>query len=235
VFLTFADNPVFSGNSILSFIVNLKTILPEWVSVGFSAATGVKTELHTLLSWSFSSSLEAGNTPPNNIGHGDGKNKMGMVIGIAVSLGLVSCALGLLWSICWRKRVGRNTEDFGDDGSIEDEFEKGTGPRKFTYRELLRATNEFIEEGKLGEGGFGGVYKGLLSESNTEVAIKMVSKRSKQGKKEYISEVNIISRLRHRNLVQLIGWCHEKMSYFLCTSTCLMEALILIYLEKRLR
>ena len=210
VFLTFADNPVFSGNSILSYIVNLKTILPEWVSVGFSAATGVKTELHTLLSWSFSSSLEAGNTPPNNIGHGDGKNKMGMVIGIAVSLGLVSCALGLLWSICWRKRVRRNTEDFGDDGSIEDEFEKGTGPRKFTYRELLRATNEFIEEGKLGEGGFGGVYKGLLSESNTEVAIKMVSKRSKQGKKEYISEVNIISRLRHRNLVQLIGWCHEK-------------------------
>uniref|UniRef100_A0A2N9FY46 non-specific serine/threonine protein kinase n=1 Tax=Fagus sylvatica TaxID=28930 RepID=A0A2N9FY46_FAGSY len=123
VFLTFADNPVFSGNSILSFIVNLKTILPEWVSVGFSAATGVKTELHTLLSWSFSSSLEAGNTPPNNIGDGDQKNKMG---------------------------VGRNTEDFGDDGSIEDEFEKGTGPRKFTYRELLVQQTNLLKKGSLG-------------------------------------------------------------------------------------
>ena len=62
----------------------------------------------------------------------------------------------------------------------------------------------------LKEGGFGGVYKGLLSESNAEVVVKRVSKGSKQGKNEYISKVMIISRLRHRNLVQLIGWCHEQ-------------------------
>ena len=49
----------------------------------------------------------------------------------------------------------------------------------------------------------------MLSESNVEVAVKRVSEGSKQGRKEYISEVKIISRLRHRNLVQLIGWCHE--------------------------
>ncbi|TVU49169.1 hypothetical protein EJB05_00465, partial [Eragrostis curvula] len=62
---------------------------------------------------------------------------------------------------------------------------------------------------KLGEGGFGSVYKGYLKEtSHQAVAIKRVSKGSKQGRKEYASEVRIISRLRHRNLVQLIGWCH---------------------------
>ena len=62
----------------------------------------------------------------------------------------------------------------------------------------------------LNEGGFGGVYKGSLSESIVEVAVKRVSKGSKQGKKEYKSEVKIIGHLRHRNLVQLIGWCHEQ-------------------------
>jgi serine/threonine protein kinase len=132
------------------------------------------------------------------------------VIGLAVSSGVVSGALGLLWFICWRKRAGGNIKDFEDDDDMDDEFEKGTGPKRFTYYELLRATNNFAEGGMLGEGGFGGVYKGLLSESNIEVAVKRVSKGSKQGKKEYISEVKIISRLRHKNLVQLIGWCHEQ-------------------------
>ncbi|KAL4637797.1 hypothetical protein ACB092_03G102100, partial [Castanea dentata] len=217
VFLTYATEPPIS----LSSIVDL-TILPEWVSVGFSATTGSSIELHTILSWSFNSTLEAGDvsTPPNkteggftetnNTGNGSTKNKSGLIIGLAVSSGVVSCGIGLLWFICWRKRAGGNTEDSGDDGNMDDEFEIGTGPRRFTYRELLNATNNFAERGKLGEGGFGGVYKGLFSESNVEVAVKRVSKGSKQGKKEYKSEVKIISRLRHRNLVQLIGWCHEQ-------------------------
>ncbi|KAF3948266.1 hypothetical protein CMV_025717 [Castanea mollissima] len=205
VFLTYATEPAYSWNSSLSYIVDL-TILPEWVSVGFSATTGLSIELHTILSWSFNSTLEAGFTT----GNGSTKNKSGLIIGLAVSSGVVSCGIGLLWFFCWRKRAGGNTEDSGDDDNMDDEFEKGTGPRRFTYRELLNATNNFAERGKLGEGGFGGVYKGLLSESNMEVAVKRVSKGSKQGKKEYMSEVKIISRLRHRNLVQLIGWCHEQ-------------------------
>ncbi|KAM3705385.1 hypothetical protein ACJW31_03G075800 [Castanea mollissima] len=198
VFLTYATEPPIS----LSSIVDL-TILPEWVSVGFSATTGMSIELHTILSWSFNSTLEAGR-------NGSTKKNLALIICLAVSSGVVSCGIGLLWFICWRKRAGGNTEDSDDDGNMDDEFEIGTGPRRFTYRELLNATNNFAERGKLGEGGFGGVYKGLLSESNVEVAVKRVSKGSKQGKKEYKSEVKIISRLRHRNLVQLIGWCHEQ-------------------------
>jgi serine/threonine protein kinase len=218
VFLTFAG----SGNYNLSCIVNLSSILPERVSVGFSAATGTLSELHTILSWSFNSTLEVKDelTLPNKTGGGfdqtsnttDGnkKNKLGLVIGLAVSSGVVSGALGLLWFICWRKRAGGNIKDFEDDDDMDDEFEKGTGPKRFTYNELLRATDNFAEKGMLGEGAFGRVYKGLLSESNIEVAVKKVSEESKQGKKEYISEVKIISRLRHKNLVQLIGWCHEQ-------------------------
>ncbi|KAM4108860.1 hypothetical protein ACB094_03G077300 [Castanea mollissima] len=201
VFLTFADNPVFNGNSSLSYTVNL-TFLPEWVSVGLSAATGVSIETHTIHSWSFNSTSD-----PND---GNRKKKLALIIGLALSFGSVSCALALLWFICWRKRANGSTQNFGDDVCMDIEFEKGTGPKSFTYREIIHATNNFAEGGKLGEGGFGGVYKGLLSESNTEVAVKRVSKGSKQGKKEYISEVTIISRLRHKNLVQLIGWCHEQ-------------------------
>ncbi|GKV26634.1 hypothetical protein SLEP1_g35899 [Rubroshorea leprosula] len=82
--------------------------------------------------------------------------------------------------------------------------------RKFSYDELAKATKNFADEEKLGEGGFGAVYKGFLRDSGTNVAVKRVSRRSKQGIKEYESEVKIISRLRHKNLVKLIGWCHEK-------------------------
>ncbi|KAL4637890.1 hypothetical protein ACB092_03G110500 [Castanea dentata] len=197
-FLTYADNPVFSENSSVSLTVNFTEILngSEWVRVGFSASTGSFIETHTILHWSFDSTLEDGFTPPNETRDGSKQNKLGLGIGLTF--------------FCWRKRAGGNTEDLSDDYSMDDEFEKGTGPRRFTYRELLNATNNFAERGKLGEGGFGGVYKGLLSESNMEVAVKRVSKGSKQGKKEYMSEVKIISRLRHRNLVQLIGWCHEQ-------------------------
>ena len=75
---------------------------------------------------------------------------------------------------------------------------------------MVHATNAFDDKEKLGQGGFGAVYKGLLRDSNTYVAVKRVVKGSKQGIKEYASEVKIISQLRHRNLVQLIGWCHER-------------------------
>ncbi|KAF7848128.1 hypothetical protein BT93_L2268 [Corymbia citriodora subsp. variegata] len=62
----------------------------------------------------------------------------------------------------------------------------------------------------LGEGGFGRVYEGYLSDANSRVAIKKIRAESKQGVKEYATEVKIISQLRHKNLVQLVGWCHEK-------------------------
>ncbi|XP_059647954.1 L-type lectin-domain containing receptor kinase IX.1-like [Cornus florida] len=93
---------------------------------------------------------------------------------------------------------------------MNDEFKKGVGPKKLSYGELAHSTNNFAEEEKLGEGGFGGVYRGFLRELDSYVAVKRVSRGSKQGLKECASEVKIISRLRHKNLMQLIGWCHEK-------------------------
>ncbi|XP_038904286.1 LOW QUALITY PROTEIN: L-type lectin-domain containing receptor kinase IX.1-like [Benincasa hispida] len=210
VFLTYVKDPIFNGTFSISTFVDLKSLLPERVRIGFSAATGKWFQIHNIISWSFNSTLD------DNIGGGEGdKNKnIGLAIGLGVGLGVLICGLSLLGFFWWSKRWSRRMEEDVDD-SIDDEFEKGTGPKRFTYRELTQATKNFDEAGKLGEGGFGGVYKGLLTESNTEIAVKRVSRGSRQGKKEYISEVKIISRLRHRNLVQLFGWCHEKCEFLL--------------------
>lgn len=83
------------------------------------------------------------------------------------------------------------------------------GPRIFTYKELTAATKEFSSEELLGRGAFGSVYKGTLSDGSV-VAVKQIAHDSNQGEREFLAEVSIISRIRHRNLVQLQGWCHEK-------------------------
>ncbi|XWS45044.1 hypothetical protein CRYUN_Cryun15aG0102700 [Craigia yunnanensis] len=72
-----------------------------------------------------------------------------------------------------------------------------------------------IEERKLGEGGFGAVYRGYLPNLDLVVAVKRISKGSKQGKREYVTKVKTISQLRHQTLVQLISWCHDKSEFLL--------------------
>ncbi|RWR77343.1 L-type lectin-domain-containing protein [Cinnamomum micranthum f. kanehirae] len=194
----------------LSWNVDLREILPELVYVGFSASTGAGVELHQIRSWEFNSTLEIREVSE------DGK-KTGWIAGLVVCGAVFSAGIGglVLFGLKRKRDRKRNEEGVAFDVEMDDEFEKGTGPKRFSYKELLLATRNFSEDGKLGEGGFGGVYKGFLGEMNMDVAVKRVSKGSKQGKKEYVSEVTTISRLRHRNLVQLLGWCHERGEFLL--------------------
>ncbi|XP_076955848.1 receptor like protein kinase S.2-like [Bidens hawaiensis] len=99
--------------------------------------------------------------------------------------------------------------------SINDDLDTSTGPRRFLLRDLIVATDNFSDVNKLGQGGFGCVYKGYLSREDILVAVKKISRNSKQGKKEYMTEVKVISSLRHRNLVKLIGWCHDEAQFLL--------------------
>ncbi|KAK8462793.1 hypothetical protein SEVIR_1G269100v4 [Setaria viridis] len=78
---------------------------------------------------------------------------------------------------------------------------------EFSYFELQQATQGFDEGLKIGEGGFGSVYKGFLR--NTTVAIKLLNPQSMQGQSEFNQEVAVLSRVRHPNLVTLIGACRE--------------------------
>lgn len=179
--------------------VNLRAAgLPQDAAVGFSAAIGDFVELHQILSWSFESTLTDPKT--KNIGLIAGLVSAGILIFLAVAAWLGYLVL---------KRKGMHTKKAPLDQDMDNEFEKGAGPRRFSYSELSRATRGFSDEEKLGEGGFGAVYRGFLHEQGLHVAIKRVSKTSSQGRREYIAEVTIIGRLRHRNLVQLVGWCHE--------------------------
>ncbi|XP_074590727.1 G-type lectin S-receptor-like serine/threonine-protein kinase At1g11300 [Curcuma longa] len=74
---------------------------------------------------------------------------------------------------------------------------------------IRKATDDFVVTNKLGEGGFGSVYKGRL-EDGQYIAVKRLSENSKQGFEELENEVKLIARLQHTNLVKLLGWCiHE--------------------------
>nr|GMD02836.1 L-type lectin-domain containing receptor kinase IX.1-like [Ipomoea batatas] len=219
----------------LSYQVDLRDFLPEFVSIGFSAATGFLFEKQTVSSWQFDSTplrIDSVSAPPapspskpaaptNHTGiiPEEKSSKKGLVIGLSIGVFVVLLALAIY--TCFKKKwasKGDNLIILGkpiDDNqntigrAMDGEFEKaGSGAKKFSYSELATATNSFSEEQKLGEGGFGGVYLGILR--GMKVAVKRVSRESKQGREEYASEVKIISRLRHRNLVPLLGWCHEK-------------------------
>jgi len=117
-----------------------------------------------------------------------------------------------------RKGVVIVEEEDEESGILEPMDEvliEGTGPKRFPYKELVVATDNFSEEGKLGQGGFGRVYRRFLADQNMEIAVKRMSSSSNQGKKDYISEVKTVSRLRHQNLVQLVGWSQKRDSFLL--------------------
>lgn len=111
--------------------------------------------------------------------------------------------------ICfWEKRKKKHDE-------MKTKLKTSTGTKKFSYGELSRSTHGFAQTEKLGNADSGEVYKGFLADQGIYVAIKRVPVRSNQGIKEATPQLKIISRLRHNNLVQLIGWCHEKQELFL--------------------
>uniref|UniRef100_A0A2N9EWH0 Protein kinase domain-containing protein n=1 Tax=Fagus sylvatica TaxID=28930 RepID=A0A2N9EWH0_FAGSY len=185
----------------LSYQIDLMKVLPESVQIGFSATTSAATEQHTLQSWEFNSSLDIKVRKISLI-----------VILIVVVVGVIVIASVMLW-ICKGKK--KETTEIVNLTSINDALERGVGPRRFSYGDLVSDTNNFLNERKLGQGGFGAVYKGYLTDLDMLIAVKKISRGSRQGRKEYITKVKIFSQLRHRNLVQLIGWCHDKGEFLL--------------------
>jgi len=84
-----------------------------------------------------------------------------------------------------------------------------TGSAKtFSMSDIEKATDNFHDSRVLGEGGFGRVYSGTL-EDGTKVAVKVLKREDHHGDREFLSEVEMLSRLHHRNLVKLIGICTE--------------------------
>ncbi|OWM81797.1 L-type lectin-domain containing receptor kinase S.4-like [Punica granatum] len=191
---------------ILSFKVDLSPILNEHMYVGFSASTGLLASSHYVLGWSFSiggggdsRALELSSLPQLPGPKKD--HRVALAIGVSFSVVLVLVlAIGAVFYIV---RKIRNADP------IED-WELDIGPHRFSYQELKRATDGFKGNQLLGAGGFGQVYRGILRNSKTQIAVKRISHESKQGLREFVSEISTIGRLRHRNLVQLLGWCRRR-------------------------
>ncbi|MFS7984999.1 putative protein kinase RLK-Pelle-DLSV family [Helianthus anomalus] len=133
------------------------------------------------------------------------KNRTGLIIGILVPIAVVSF-LSLLAIYIFRKRSKKQ-----DASDSYEEFEFSgidAKPDTFSYGDLRDATNDFSPENKLGEGGFGPVYKGTLDDERV-IAVKQLSVASHQGKTQFITEIATISAVQHRNLVKLYGCCIE--------------------------
>ncbi|KAJ8444781.1 LOW QUALITY PROTEIN: hypothetical protein Cgig2_011743 [Carnegiea gigantea] len=185
------------NSAILPFwhIIDLKDVLPEKVKVGFSAATGRSAEIHNILSWSFNSTLEDTNSANNNTNHPPNRRKSrrraGLVRGVVAGIGLGN-GIGLCWIFERRSSEEANDMDF----EMDDDFEKGVGPKRFPYGELNNATNNFAKERKLGEKGFRGVYIGLLMDPNREFAVNRISRDPNKGKSS-ISSGGVMIRVNY--------------------------------------
>lgn len=152
IFTGYEDNVTVKQH--YSQVIDLREVLPDWVEFGFSSATGLLSEIHTLCSWSFSANLDLKV-------HKD-ESKTRMVIGLSIGGGVLVVGIGLAWLLKLKMKTRGKEDDL--DLIMDSDFERGTGPKRFSYNELVRTTNNFANELKLGEGGFGGVYKGFIRE-----------------------------------------------------------------------
>ncbi|KAL9298274.1 hypothetical protein ACSQ67_024170 [Phaseolus vulgaris] len=117
-------------------------------------------------------------------------------------LGAVALLCFSVYCFWYRKRVRK------DKMMLDEEKLNGDLPT-IPLIAVLHSTNNFSEAFKLGEGGFGPVYKGILPDGR-QIAVKRLSKFSGQGSQEFKNEVMFIAKLQHRNLVRLLGCCLEE-------------------------
>ncbi|XP_026664102.2 probable LRR receptor-like serine/threonine-protein kinase At1g06840 isoform X2 [Phoenix dactylifera] len=128
----------------------------------------------------------------------------GILLGAVAGAGTVSA----LATILIMRRHSRNQVASKRRSSSKFSF-KVDGVKYFTFEEMALATNNFNDSTQVGQGGYGKVYKGILADG-TLVAIKRAQEGSLQGSKEFFTEIELLSRLHHRNLVSLVGYCDEQ-------------------------
>ncbi|XP_051132286.1 L-type lectin-domain containing receptor kinase VIII.1-like [Andrographis paniculata] len=156
------------------------------------------------------STVAANTTSYDKDSNGDGKchNQLcksgpGAVAGVvtASAFFLGFCAVALIWVYGKKFKRGKKSDTLASDVIKM--------PKEFGYKELNIATKGFDSNRVIGHGAYGTVYRGTLPATGDAVAVKRCTLNG-QGKAEFLSELSIIATLRHRNLVRLQGWCHDK-------------------------
>ncbi|XP_004308350.1 PREDICTED: L-type lectin-domain containing receptor kinase IX.1-like [Fragaria vesca subsp. vesca] len=190
----------------LPFKIDLRDVLPERVAIGFSAATGTYPENLIISTWEFNSDLDSDDSSRKG-------NKRAIFLIAAmtvVTFFILMLGVALYWSVV-KKRIAKiKGQNNVVVPSVSKHLETLAFPRRFSYKELVAATFGFANDRRLGHGGSGQVYKGVLQDLGCSVAVKRIFADSEHYEKVFINEVKIISRLIHKNLVMFIGWCHEQ-------------------------
>ncbi|KAG0557362.1 hypothetical protein KC19_11G123500 [Ceratodon purpureus] len=185
-------------------------IVPPDSYIGFTGATGADhREIHKIFSWQFSHRQASNSSTEATLS--SRSSKLGLTVGVCIGAALVIIGLIIVLLVITFVRNVKSSHQQSSSPLDAVNF----GPRRFNYEELKVATNNFSNERLLGKGGFGSVYQGSLAGSKAVnqgalVAVKRISQDSRQGEREFEAEVLSIGRLRHRNLVSLLGWCHDQ-------------------------
>ncbi|KAM0837312.1 hypothetical protein ACQ4PT_061753 [Festuca glaucescens] len=200
---------------LMSTTVNLSSLLSMGpVYAGFSASSRKVSSSHYVLGWSLkldgvAQPLDYSVLPFRTAAISQRRSKFQFLtlVNILRAPLIIPAVILIVLAVLICRRLRKASED--------DEWEIKCGMPSFTYKDLLIATEGFSNRMLLGKGGFGRVYKGVLPTTTQHVAIKRVSPESKQGKKEFMAEITILGHVRHRNLVQLLGYCRYKQELLL--------------------
>nr|GLL19035.1 probable L-type lectin-domain containing receptor kinase S.5 [Ipomoea trifida] len=179
---------------VLKLGLDLREHLNQESYFGFSASTGVKYQLNCVLRWSFTIEYFP-----------EKKDWWKIVVGVGVPVAVLGL-IGAVWIACRMRKKRKLRTQSAILGALKSL--PGT-PREFEFKDLKKATDNFDEKNKLGQGGYGMVYKGCLAGENLEIAVKWFSRESIKGQDDFLAELTIINRLRHKHLVKLLGWCHK--------------------------
>ncbi|KAK3227373.1 hypothetical protein Dsin_007235 [Dipteronia sinensis] len=192
---------------LISLPIDLSQTVKEDMYVGFSASTGADSSSHYILGWSFSlnglvaPSLNFTNLPrPPKEKHStaDDPKTIALISALCIVTVLLLCIVGCF--LFFRRR--RNTETL-EDWEIN-------SPHRLRYKDLYAATKGFKESEAIGIGGFGAVYKGVLPNDGREIAVKKITRNSLQGMREFAAEIETLGCMRHKNVLNLLGWCKQK-------------------------
>ncbi|KAK8686474.1 hypothetical protein V6N13_125499 [Hibiscus sabdariffa] len=218
----YPSKPIFSGS------LDLSPHLNEYMFIGFSASTGNRTQIHSVISWNFSATsqaflrfpseetceskinLQKTETTQTTQKRSTKEPPSSFLIFIVVAVLVLATMIGFFFCSC------RGRTDNSKLTALSEKTQRPrppNKPRRFTFSEISSATRGFSEAEMLGSDARGVYYRGKLS-NGCQVAIKRLSAKflnSQQGldRRRLHKEISAMGRVRHPNLVPIRGWCHD--------------------------
>ncbi|KAI4367565.1 hypothetical protein MLD38_023290 [Melastoma candidum] len=168
---------------ILTYNLDISKFVAQRSYFGFSASTGTSIELNSVLRWNLAVEIL-----PNGKGLG-----IGLTVALCIG-GAILAALLIGSFILMRQRKRKRSTESGEARLARTLKNLPGKPREFSFKDLKRATNDFNEKNKLGHGGFGVVYRGVLpDEERTEIAVKRFLMNDMKSKDDFLAELVIIN------------------------------------------